>query len=134
VNFKPAVSVEPSNRDARFVLASFYLVNKRYAKAEEAYQALAQLDKDKPEGRSCLGDFYGATGRVDEAIAIYKEVVANAPDYTQGRYRLGRTALESGQPEGSLRHHRRDPEKGCDRSTGDDPARASSCRPATPSA
>jgi tetratricopeptide (TPR) repeat protein len=94
--FQTAVSVEPSNRDARFVLASFYLINKRYNKAEEAYQALAQLDKDKPEGRSVLGDFYGATGRLDEAIAIYKEVVANASDYTQGRYRLAELLLNRG--------------------------------------
>ena len=94
--FLVAVQSEPSNRDARFVLASFYLINKRYAKAEEAYQALAQLDKDKPEGRSVLGDFYGATGRVDEAIAIYKEVVAKTPDYTQGRYRLAELLLNRG--------------------------------------
>ena len=55
--FQLGVQVEPNNRDARFVLASFYLVNKRYAKAEDAYKALAELDKDKPEGRSVLGDY-----------------------------------------------------------------------------
>ena len=82
-----------NNREARFVLASFYLVNKRYAKAEDAYKALAELDKDKPEGRSVLADYYGSTGRLDEAIAIYKEVVTKSPDYTQGHYRLAELLL-----------------------------------------
>ena len=43
-----------------------------------------------------LGDFYGATGRLDEAIAIYKEVVAKSPDYTQGHYRLAELLLNRG--------------------------------------
>src|SRR5262249_55280865 len=94
--FQLAVQVDPNNRDARFIIASFYLVNKRFAKAEEAYKALAELDKSKPEGRSVLGDFYGATGRLDEAIAIYREVVANAPDYPAGHYRLGELLLNRG--------------------------------------
>src|SRR6185369_3564505 len=75
--------------------------NKRYNKAEEAYQALAQLDKGKPEGRSVLGDFYGATGRLDEAIAIYREVVANAPDYPPGHYRLAELLLNRGDLKGA---------------------------------
>ena len=53
--FQIAVQVDPNNREARFVLASFYLVNKRFDKAEDAYKALAEMDKDKPEGRSVLG-------------------------------------------------------------------------------
>jgi hypothetical protein len=31
-----------------------------------------------------LGDFYSSVGRLDEAIAIYKEVLTNSPEYTQG--------------------------------------------------
>jgi tetratricopeptide (TPR) repeat protein len=95
------VQVEPSNRDARFVQASFYLVNKRYAKAEDAYKALAELDRDRPQGRSVLGDFYGATGRLDEAIAIYKEVIEKSPDYTQGHYRLAELQLNKGDIAGA---------------------------------
>src|SRR6185503_1986990 len=89
------------NREARFVLASFYLVNKRFDKAEEAYKALAELDKDKPEGRSVLGDYYSAVGRLPEAIAIYKEVVAKSPDYTQGHYRLAEILMNSGDIAGA---------------------------------
>ena len=94
--FETATQVEPNNREARFVQASFYLVNKRYAKAEEAYKALAELDKDKPEGRSVLGDYYGATGHLDEAITIYREVVAKSPDFLPARYRLVELLLNHG--------------------------------------
>ncbi len=52
---KKAVEVEPANRNSRFVLASFYLVNKQLDQAEIAYKALAELDKDKPESRAVAG-------------------------------------------------------------------------------
>src|SRR5262249_3923375 len=94
--FETAVRVEPNNREARFVQASFYLVGKRFAKAEDAYKALAELDKDKPEGRSVLGDFYSSIGRLDEAVAIYREVVTKSPDYNQGHYRLAEILLMHG--------------------------------------
>ena len=48
-------------------------------KAEEAYKALAELDKDKPEGRAILADFYSSVGRYDEAVAIYQEIVGQVP-------------------------------------------------------
>ena len=68
-------------------------MNKRLDKAEEAYKALAEIDKDKPEGRSVLGDFYSSVGRLDEAIAIYKEVLTKSPDFTQAHYRLAEIML-----------------------------------------
>src|SRR5256712_7312775 len=40
--FQKAIQADPANRDARFILASFYLVNKRLGKAEQAYKALAE--------------------------------------------------------------------------------------------
>ncbi|MFN2577444.1 MAG: tetratricopeptide repeat protein [Pyrinomonadaceae bacterium] len=43
-----------------------------------------------------MGDFYGATGRLDEAIAIYKEVIAKSPDYTQAHYRSAELMLNKG--------------------------------------
>src|SRR5688572_6630463 len=46
--FRKAVEVDPQNRDVLWVLASYYLVNNRLDRAEEAYKAWAQLDWDKP--------------------------------------------------------------------------------------
>lgn len=94
--FKKAVEVEPTNRDARLVLASFYLFNKQLDKAEESYKALANLDKDRPEGQAVLADFYSGIGRHDDAVKIYEEMIAKAPDYTRARYRLGEMFLGRG--------------------------------------
>src|SRR6185437_1535978 len=99
--FQKAVQTEPQNREAQFILASFYLVNKQFDKAEAAYKTLAEFDKDKPEGRSVLGDFYSSVGRMDEAIAIYREVIAKSPEYTQARYRLAEIMLNRGDLAGA---------------------------------
>ena len=96
-----AVEVEPQNRTSRHVLASFYLVNKQLDKAEEAYKALASLD-NKPESRSVLGDFYSSVNRLDEAIKVYQDIMAQAPEYKQGRYRLGEILLMKGDRQGAM--------------------------------
>src|SRR6185436_4235062 len=97
-----AIAVEPTNRASRFILASFYLVNKQLDKAEGAYKALAELDKDKPEGRAVLADFYSSVNRLDEAVSIYQEIIADSPDFTQGRYRLGEIMLMRGDSAGAM--------------------------------
>ncbi|MFN2498402.1 MAG: tetratricopeptide repeat protein [Pyrinomonadaceae bacterium] len=97
-----AVEVEPSNRASRFVLASFYLVNKQFDKAEGAYKALAEMNKHKPDGRAVLADFYSSVNRLDEAINIYKGIIADSPDFTQGRYRLGEIMLMRGDTAGAI--------------------------------
>ncbi|HKO95977.1 MAG TPA: tetratricopeptide repeat protein [Pyrinomonadaceae bacterium] len=97
-----AVEVEPANRTSRFVLASFYLVNKQFDKAEVAYKGLAELDKDKPESKAVLADFYSSVNRLDEAIAIYQSILADSPDFTQGRYRLAEIMLMRGDTQGAM--------------------------------
>ncbi len=101
VELLKAVEVEPQNRNSRFVLASFYLVNKQLDKAEQAYQALAGLDT-KPESRAVLGDFYSSVNRMDEAVKVYQDILAQSPDYTQGRYRLAEILLMKGDANGSM--------------------------------
>jgi tetratricopeptide (TPR) repeat protein len=97
-----AVEVEPTNRNSRFVLSSFYLVNKKLDKAEASYKALADFDKDKPEGQAVLADFYSAVDRLDEAVSIYQQIVAQWPDFNQGRYRLGEILLMRGDTQGAI--------------------------------
>ena len=38
---------------------------------------------------------------MDEALAIYKEVTAKSPDYTQGHYRLAEIMLMRGEVDGA---------------------------------
>ncbi len=52
-----SVEVGPNDRNARFVLASFYLVNRQLDKAENEFKALAALDQDKPQSQMVLADF-----------------------------------------------------------------------------
>ena len=48
-----------------------------------------------------LADFYSSVGRLDEAMAIYKEVVTKSPDYAQGHYRLAEITLMRGDLAGA---------------------------------
>src|SRR5205085_9022753 len=70
-------------------------------KAEAAYKELADLDKDRPEGRAVLGDYYAVVGRYDDAVKVYQEIVAQWPDYPQARYRLGEIMLQRGDIDGA---------------------------------
>jgi Tfp pilus assembly protein PilF len=81
---KEAVEVAPNDRNARFTLASFYVVNKQLDKAEETLKALADLEKDKPESQAMLADFYSSINRTDDAVKIYQDLLAKSPDYMQG--------------------------------------------------
>ena len=83
---RKAVEVGPKDRTARFVLASYYLVNRQLDKAEESYKALAALEPDKPESQAVLADFYSAINRSDDALRIYKDILSKSPDFLQGRY------------------------------------------------
>ncbi|HUS12394.1 MAG TPA: tetratricopeptide repeat protein [Pyrinomonadaceae bacterium] len=99
---KKAVEVAaPTDRTARYSLATFYVINKQLDKAEETYKALAELDKDKPESQAILADFYSATNRSDDAVRIFQDILAKSPDYVQGRYRLAEILLMRGDTSGA---------------------------------
>ena len=96
-----AVEVGPTDRHAHAMLASFYLVNKQMDKAEASYKALAALDADKPESQSVVADFYSSVGRLDDATKIYQDMLAKAPDFTPGRYRLIEILTQRGDTQGA---------------------------------
>jgi tetratricopeptide (TPR) repeat protein len=93
---RKAVEVGPTDKNARFMLASYYLVNRQYDKAEESYKALAALDPNKPESQAILGDFYAAANRLDDSVRVYQDILAKSPDYMRGRYRLTEILLAKG--------------------------------------
>src|SRR6185436_14637386 len=84
-----AVEVGPKDRDARFILASYYFVNRQVDKAEEQYKAMIGLDPGKPENHVILADFYVAMNRPDDAVQTLQNLLSKSPDYVPGRYRLG---------------------------------------------
>ena len=98
---RKAVEVGPTDRNARFMLASYYLVTHQLDKAEEAYKAVAALQPDKPESQAVLADYYSAVNRNDDAVRIYQEILAKSPDYLLGRYRLAEIMLTKGDTQGA---------------------------------
>lgn len=91
--FQKAVEVEPKNVDARQAIADFYLAQKQFDKAEQAYKDLAAALDNSPEGLTALADFYAATKRDDEAIQVFETILKNAPETASVRYRLGEIYL-----------------------------------------
>jgi tetratricopeptide (TPR) repeat protein len=83
------------------MLASFYLVNKQFDKAEVEYKALAALDPEKPESQAVLADFYSSVNRLDEAVSLYQAIIAKSPEYRPARYRLGEILLMKGDVQGA---------------------------------
>jgi len=92
--FAKATESEPANYEAREALAEYYVGQKQFEKAEAAYQDLVRIQENSPEARVGLADFYARVGRRDEAINIFKQILAETPEYVRARYRLGEIHLE----------------------------------------
>ena len=93
---RKAVEVDPTDKNARFMLGSYYLAKQQYDKAEESYKALAALEPNKPDTQAMLGDFYAAANRLDDSIRVYQDILAKSPDYMNGRYRLTEIFMAKG--------------------------------------
>jgi tetratricopeptide (TPR) repeat protein len=97
-----AVEVDPKDHSARFILANYYVVSKQFDKAEANYKALVAADGNKPESEMILADFYSFINRPDDAVKAYQDILAKAPDYIEGRYRLGELLLRRGDADGAM--------------------------------
>jgi tetratricopeptide (TPR) repeat protein len=93
---RKACDVAPSDRNSRFMLASYYLVTRQFDKAEAAYKVVAALEPNSPENKAVLADFYSAINRPDDAVRIYQDILSKSPDYLLGRYRLAEILLAKG--------------------------------------
>src|SRR5882724_2875915 len=91
--YKRAIEINPASPIAHTEYGK-YLV--QLGKAAEAYKALADLDKDKPESQAVLADFYALANRPDDALKIYNSILAKSPEYIQGRYRMAEILLVKG--------------------------------------
>jgi tetratricopeptide (TPR) repeat protein len=91
--FRKAVEAEPKNFEAREAIAKFYLAQKQFEKAEQAYKDLAGVLENSPEGLIYLADFYARIGRESEAIQVFQNILKDTPEYARARYRLGEIYL-----------------------------------------
>ncbi|MGE4293818.1 MAG: tetratricopeptide repeat protein [Desulfovibrio sp.] len=78
----------PKSRNLRLQLAGTLTRMERWDEAAEVYKALAAEDKDSPDMRRLLGDFYLKAGRVDEAVAVAEDLVRSFPDDPKHRLTL----------------------------------------------
>lgn len=68
------------------------------------FEQWIRTDEAAPQAHLSLGDWYDRTGRLDEAVAEYRRVLADWPEHLATRHALGAALLERGDwAEG--RHH-----------------------------
>jgi serine/threonine protein kinase len=76
-----AVQLDPGSTRGLSQLGLFYLRNRDYAKAANAYQKLADLDPNDPDAFFNLGYIYAVNKHYAKAEAMYQHVVALAPAF-----------------------------------------------------
>ena len=74
-----------------------YLMNKHPGKAEQLLQRAAQLDPDNTISRMVLASFYQQTGRNDQALQLYEELVRIEPGRIEHHTNKGICAAMLGQ-------------------------------------
>ena len=70
-------------------LSQMYHANGYLAEATECYAGLLRLDPQNPKWADLQAAIFGGVGRLDEAVALLRFVVAKAPDQIAARVRLG---------------------------------------------
>ncbi len=77
--FRKAIAVDPKLPDSRAALARLYLMEGKRAEAEEFLKQSKPDVAENPTGYRMLGDFYFATGDVDQAIKEYASLYKEHP-------------------------------------------------------
>jgi len=83
--FRNAIAVDPSNPSLDGFLARLYLAEGKKDQAESFLQQASLHFSDNSDGYRMLGDFYSATGNLDNAVAEYGRLFAKHPKDLQVR-------------------------------------------------
>lgn len=109
--YQKAVALKPDFFEAQFELGSLYIDKAELTQAEHHLKLALKL-RERVEVRYLLGYCYEMTGRYSEAEALYKELVASAPDRYEGYHGLGSLAVRTGDTEAALKYLQRAQELG----------------------
>lgn len=101
--YQKAIALRSDFFEAHFELGSLYLDRAELLQAEQHLKLALKL-KPHPEVRYLLGYCYELTGRYSEAEALYKELLASAPDRYEGYHGLGSLAVRAGDTENALKY------------------------------
>lgn len=93
---RAAVTAFPEDTDVKLSLVEFLSARRDPAAAEQELKTMIEQQPDKTALRFGLGRIYEQTNRLDEAKALYQEIIGKAetgPDGLEGRNRLALIAL-----------------------------------------
>jgi tetratricopeptide (TPR) repeat protein len=78
-------------------LSRLYHANGFYPEASQLYAALLQLDPDNPRWPHRLAHILAGFGRIEDAMPLWRQTLAHAPDYIPALLRVGDALLKVNQ-------------------------------------
>ena len=87
-------------------LAIVYRHRKEFDKALESAQMSTSLSEGAADASLLTGNIYFESGRYDEAIAAYREVLAKSPDNPRVLYNLGSALMKKGDEFAAIEYFR----------------------------
>ena len=104
VAFQKAVALDPNNKEARYGLGLILAKQGKLPQAEQELRAATTLDENYSEAYTFLGQVLENQGRWTEAIAAFRQALANplyvTPDLA--RFHLGRSLAHEGDYQGAM--------------------------------
>lgn len=103
-NLMAAVTIDPGLIEARFELASLYILEKRTDKANQQINAILNARKPDHRTMTLVAGIKLLEGKVGEAEAIYKTIIDQRPEYMPAYIRLGLMYQLENKPEQARRY------------------------------
>jgi type IV pilus assembly protein PilF len=104
VSFQKAVKLDPNNKEARYGLGHILALQGKLPQAEEELMTATKLDENYSEAYTYLGQVLEKQGRWTEAIAAFRQALAN-PLYTTpdlARFHLGQALAHESDYQGAM--------------------------------
>ena len=104
VSFQKSVKHDPNNKEARYGLGHILALQGKLAQAEEEFIAATKIDENYSEAYTYLGQVLENQGRWKDAIAAFRQALANpmyaTPDLA--RFHLGRLLAHENDYQGAM--------------------------------
>ncbi len=96
-----ATTLDTKDRLTLSALFRYYESRKRYQDAEKVLTGLIALDQNKVAGRAQMIDLHARAGLADQAMAEYRQLLAERPEFLRGYSRLAELLLDAGDLPGA---------------------------------
>lgn len=96
--YAAAVELNPSDNN-HFSLGQAYMLNGRYRQAEQQFNKVLSIDREKPNGNFALGQLYSREKRYDEAVAQFDRAIEKQPDFYDAHAEKGYALADAGRIE-----------------------------------